>query len=547
MEYMANRKVWFVPRPLRDPQYHKDALAALAKVTNNFSLCWQGNRDLQKEYEKELAKEGWKADHISTSGSGGRTWAAMLRVYNYVYLKPNGCFKLTKVGAALLAGIKVRENVSKQLLTFQIPNPYFMSGAFRPRFEDGFSIRPVRFLLKLVNQEALNYSVSKEEIIFFAMKAKKDSDLVKTTAEIIQYRKADAKAKEEIRIQIADQYDYRERKDKGARVYNEAVGDVATTLMLICKYIGFVEYAYGANGSLATLSVPKENRQPLALFIAKYDDRYPFNARYLISDESFGENNGLDVDSYKAPKAESVATASSSSKLTNKAKKIIEAHPEVDPSNETDVKKLLKTTSEFDDDTICKILESLDLSAQPQLSDVFAKSYLEETDPHEFEVKTAQLLKVFGLTVEYEPDPVLMRGPRIELAVSAGGLHLGLIDCKLYKKKFSLSSSLADYMGTEYIPDYEGFGGMKVEYFGYVTSKGFSGEQNLGKATAAAKLAIPGRAIKGFIIDAKTLLAMADFCVTNQLPDDVRQKIFANLATNAGYRSLSDIAGLITD
>ena len=156
------RKVWFITRPERDPTFHDDALRALQIATDNFSIIWYGNRDAHKRYEAVLVSEGLKRENISNDGSGGRTWAAMLRTFGYVYLNNDGYLVLTKVGQKILNKEKVRENISKQILTLQIPNAYFLDSGFRPKYEEGFQIRPARFLIRLVNQSILNYYVTKE-------------------------------------------------------------------------------------------------------------------------------------------------------------------------------------------------------------------------------------------------------------------------------------------------------------------------------------------------------------------------------------------------
>lgn len=111
---MALRKFWFVTRPLRDPQYHADGLRALQQATDNFTQQWRGNHELQRKYEKCLANAGMKQDNISKAGSGGRTWAAMLKTFSYVYADENGYLKPTKVAKSILNGKKVPENVKKQ-------------------------------------------------------------------------------------------------------------------------------------------------------------------------------------------------------------------------------------------------------------------------------------------------------------------------------------------------------------------------------------------------------------------------------------------------
>src|SRR5699024_9681578 len=139
------RKVWFITRPERDPKFHIDALHSLQVATSNFSVKWHGNREVHKKYEYILASEGLKRQNISDDGSGGRTWTAMLRTFGYLYLNNKGYLVLTKVGKKILESEQVWANISKQILTFQIPNAYFLDSSFKPKYEDGFQIRPARF------------------------------------------------------------------------------------------------------------------------------------------------------------------------------------------------------------------------------------------------------------------------------------------------------------------------------------------------------------------------------------------------------------------
>lgn len=113
---MANlRQLWFVTRPERDPAFHVEALRALDKSLGGFPAKWAGEREAHKNYERVLGEEGYKRNNVSRDGSGGRTWAAMLRTYNYVYLMDD-YLHLTKVGEALINGDQVKENTTKQIL-----------------------------------------------------------------------------------------------------------------------------------------------------------------------------------------------------------------------------------------------------------------------------------------------------------------------------------------------------------------------------------------------------------------------------------------------
>ena len=116
MNTKNTRQIWFITRPERDPAFHIEALEALRSATNNFTLKWKGNRDLHKEYEQELINIGLKRNSISNDGSGGRTWAAMLRTFSYCYLNKEGYLILTKVGEEILKGNNVINNITKQIV-----------------------------------------------------------------------------------------------------------------------------------------------------------------------------------------------------------------------------------------------------------------------------------------------------------------------------------------------------------------------------------------------------------------------------------------------
>jgi len=316
------RKVWFITRPERDPTFHVDALRALKDSTNNFSIKWYGERSAHKNYEQVLASEGLKRENISNDGSGGRTWVAMLRTFGYVYLSQDGLLMLTKVGERILSSVKVRENISKQILTLQIPNAYFLDSGFRPKYEDGFQIRPARFLIRLVNQKSLDYYVTKEEITFFAITAKKDNELLNIIQKIIDYRSASKYEKAKIKESIATQFDHRKRVDWKAREFEAAHGDVAHTFMMICDYTGLVDYVRGD-----ALRLPPEKYKSTSKVINYYEGRYPFNKRYLISLERFAVNAGLDIDSYKASAFGSLPPATNRNKSINKVHRLLSAYP----------------------------------------------------------------------------------------------------------------------------------------------------------------------------------------------------------------------------
>lgn len=533
---MENRKLWFITRPERDPKFHVDALRALQKATNNFTEKWAKNRLAHKRYEQVLAEENIKRPSISNDGSGGRTWAAMLKTFSYVYIDEDGFLRPTKVGEQLLSGSNVRENVKKQILTLQIPNGYYLESGFRPKFETDFQIRPARFLIRLVNQSALSYFLTKEEIVFFALRAKRDTDLIKVTQDIIDYRNATSAEKEKIKEEIAASYEHRSRSDSLARTFAEAHGDVAHTFMLMCDYTGLVDYIRGD-----ALRVPERKQKDTSTVLQDIDTRYPFNKRYLISLERFYEHAGLDIDSYKANPYHNIPPASNTAKSLQKVHQILSGYPMIQSKTQEEISLILQR--EFSEREASKYASLLTKDAFASLNEDFVESYLNETNALLFEDKSAEVLRAIGFEVDLRPSSGT--STQIELAVHLNEGEICLLDTKMYRPKFPLSANLASHMSSEYIPNYQEFKGKKVASFGYIVAEDWSGEKNLQRITDKVKQVLPDTEVQGAIFSAQSLLGFLDYCVDHEIPVDERKRLFSSLFVNKGYRTGSDIINAV--
>ncbi|GGM39434.1 hypothetical protein GCM10011351_27000 [Paraliobacillus quinghaiensis] len=529
------RKVWFITRPERDPKFHVDALRALKIATDDFSIKWYGNREAHKQYESVLINHQLKRENISNDGSGGRTWAAMLRTFGYIYLNQYGYLVLTKVGEKLLNSVKIRENISKQILTLQIPNAYFLDSGFRPKFVDEFQIRPARFLIRLVNQSILDFYITKEEITFFALTAKNDGDVHMVTNKILDFRKASDSKKHEMKKSIAINYDHRQRSDSEARNFAFAHGDVAHTFMLLCDYTGLVDYVRGD-----ALRLPTEKQSATLETINYFDDRYPFNKRYLISLERFAENAGLDVDSYKASTFGSLPPATNKNKSLKKVQRLLSSYPMLKALSIDEITKILE--QELSTNEAKKYAYELYTHTFEFLNEDFVESYLYEENDRTFEDKTGEILRSIGFEVEMRPKP-LGEDVRteIEILVHIDNETICIIDAKNYKEKFTLSANLASHMSSEYIPNYHGYKGKSVKYFGYVTANKYSGERQLEKICDKAAMIDAEIKVFGAIFSAKAILGFLDYCLENGIEEEERVNRFISLFINKGYESVAQI------
>lgn len=528
---MTRRKVWFITRPERDPRFHADAIKALAEATNNFTEKWQGNRDLHKKYEEVLASKGLKRNNISNDGSGGRTWAAMLKTFAYCYPDHNGYLKPTKVGQALIDGIKEYTNVKKQILTLQIPNAYFLEPGFRPKFEDGFHIRPARFLIKLVQRKDLDYYLTKEEITYFALTAKNDNQLDEVAKKILSFRQSDGNNKDQIKQDIAIEYDHRDRNDHAARDYFQAHSDVAHTFMMLCEYTDLVIYERVDAILKAEPSLVKDALKVLNY----YDERYPFNSRYLISLERMAQNNGLDVDSYKASSYGDIKPANNRGKKQVKIDSILNSIPNAHELSEEELLPHFEST--FSPREAKEIVSEIKNNVQElsSIPEAFVEKYLGDLDPTEFEIETLKIFEAIGFEAVYKPN---VDGTLTEIEILLKYKNqCGIIDTKHYPNGFALSQNLANYMASEYIRNYIEYEGKQLTFYGYVTSGKFTGDKKLQSIKElSAKLV--GREIEGIMLTREVLLGFLDYCLENNLSKEERINLFISKINTSSYNTL---------
>jgi hypothetical protein len=530
---LTERKVWFITRPERDPRFHADAIKALAEATENFTIKWLGNREIHKRYEAVLASKGLKRNSVSNDGSGGRTWCALMKTFSYCYIDSEGLVKPTKVALALLNGIKEYENVKKQILTLQIPNAYFMEAGFRPKFESGFHIRPARFLIKLVQRADLNYWLTKEEITYFVLTAQRDSQQDEIVAQIIAYRNADRNEQALMKQEIAVAYDHRARNDKAARDYYQAHSDVAHTFMLLCEYTALVEYRRRE----AVLKTDPTLINEAESVLNYYDNRYPFNARYLISVERMAQNCGLDVDSYKASDFDKVKPASNQGKIQGKIEAVLSGIPNASELSREEL--LTYFIPSFGPRDAKKVIDYIQLNDRDivSISGPFVEKYLGEMTPSEFEKETLKIFQAIGFGVVYQPK-VDGKQTEIEILLTYED-KCGIIDTKHYPNGFTLSQNLANYMASEYIPNYLQYEGRELSFYGYVTSGKLSGEKKLKSVTTLSSKLVD-RQIKGLMMTREVLIGFLDYCVECGLPKNKRVELFLGNIKNKGFSNLQN-------
>lgn len=191
---------------------------------------------------------------------------------------------------------------------------------------------------------------------------------------------------------MANYFDHRKRIDWKARDFEATHEDVAHTFMMICDYTGLVNYVRGD-----ALRLPTDKHESTSETLNYYEDRYPFNKRYLISLERFAENAGLDVDSYKASAFGSLPPATNRGKSIRKVHRLLASYPLIQELTIEEITQIL--VQEFSPNEAKRFAYELHHYTYEALNEDFVESYLLEEDNRVFEDKTGDILKAIGFKV----------------------------------------------------------------------------------------------------------------------------------------------------
>jgi hypothetical protein len=177
---------WWVTRPRR---YLNPIPEAIKIFANYVGEEWLTGSAVQLDFEDELVKAGLKGTggKRDKRGSGARTWAAWLKMWGLWFREhQTRTIQLTLCGDALVKEQNPVPLLTKQVLTFQYPAPYFREG--RATINPDFRIHPYRFILELLLNEEINELTEEElsRIVIFTKTKKEFSSKIK---EILRFRK----------------------------------------------------------------------------------------------------------------------------------------------------------------------------------------------------------------------------------------------------------------------------------------------------------------------------------------------------------------------
>lgn len=536
------KTVWWIARPSRDPLDFVPALNDLQRTTNNFTDQWQGNRLVHERLESNLGKSGSKRDHNSQSGSSGRTWTSWLRDFGFIYFDDKHLV-LTSVGNALISGQNVYENITKQLLCYQLSNPISLE---KKTYSPDVNVHPHRFTLKVCLDSRLNGYLSVQEITLFCLPTLQDSQINQTITNILEFRSGTEEFKQR-QINDFESLDYRRRVDSSSRSFYENCLDITNTLLKHIEYTGLINRTSGRS-SQPGLHLKKDGGK-LQTLINQYDERYPFDYRYLQSEAIFGERYGLDVSRFKSKPVTKNKVASSRSKQKLRVQRLLSKHINL-PYQELDIitKELQKAGfSPTEAHKQALSVQDMQQDQVSQLNSEFINSYLNQKNDRDFEKQTNLIFKELGFSTAFHPKEVNEQpsaGKRdVDILLRMKNDVVALIDSKNYHPSFALSSALSAIMGTEYVPGYEGFEEKHVRYFAYITANKFSGEKNIDDIRHKAEQTDSKfKDLSGTIISAKALLALLNYVQLNSINIQQSEEYITSLFnSNTTYATFAKI------
>ena len=318
---MKKGYIWWITRPTRDLHDLEPAIQAFAKCTRGKK--WKGNRTLHSLFEKNLTA---KTASVGRDGSGGRTWAAWLRMWGLWY--DDSDVKITSAGDILITGNHSYTQISRLIMNFQIPSSYSQHKQFR----DDFKIFPFRFIIELLLDKRICY-LKESEIAFFVINAKKHADYEHTVNQIIKYRELEAKDNILLtkRTQFIQQHMLEHRPNtrtdtpKNLTGYIQYVKDIANTVTNNVRYLQDIEYVKHQS----VICIEKNSVDKMRIMLDKYENEFKFSTLYKYGEKAFVEHFGLRFDRKKSSK-KNTSPNTPRKKIHNR---IISAYDEIRKTN----------------------------------------------------------------------------------------------------------------------------------------------------------------------------------------------------------------------
>ena len=425
------RQTWWLTRPTRDLHDLDVALKSFAGMAKGKK--WRGNKELHRRFELENPAKTSNAGQYGSRGSGGRTWAAWLRMWGMWYDEDD--VKLTDAGELVASPRSpgdVHNQIVHMIMTFQITSAYHDSP--RVRQAPDFRIFPFRFMLRLLLDKKVG-SLNTDEVALFLLSVKSPGEYGAVVSKIAEWRRergeeARKKLKARLIKDHARRYARIRSDSKGTpEGHWETIKHVANTLIMNISYIAELRY----DNRRGTVYVRKEDRKKVAELLAKYDG-VQFSTLYMYSEAVFMRRFGIRYDRRKASRKETRPMTPARKRHERISKAVSELKRAGETAIGSDLVRKIRELTNEPEEAIEKAL-----AENPEIvrdGDEFADHYracAKDGARHaEFEELTRKIFDLMGF--ETRKMKIRKTGggtPEIDgLILSEGTRTSGLLECK---------------------------------------------------------------------------------------------------------------------
>lgn len=166
---------WWLTRPKRRLNSIPEILALISE--EYISKEWEGQRNIQLEFENALEEKGLKkkGDRRDQRAGGARTYMAWLESLGLIF-KQESTHKtyLTLAGESILNGKSPVVILKNQIFKYQFPSA-FSTLSKNSMVDSRFKIRPFRFIFKLLLDEKIGYLTEEEIAKILIVEAENES------------------------------------------------------------------------------------------------------------------------------------------------------------------------------------------------------------------------------------------------------------------------------------------------------------------------------------------------------------------------------------
>jgi len=476
---------WWVTRPKRKLNSIPEVLAAFANISLNQE--WQGQRGTHISFEDALEKAGLKriGERRDQGGSGGRTYASWVASLGLIFTQEStGKIMLTLAGEAIMAGESPALVLKNQILKYQFPSSFSLSRGVR--VSERFKIRPFRFLLRVLNDQRLQYYITQEEIAkVIVVEAENESDQCYEyiVNKIISFRNYGDGCLEK---DFAQKYRPSRGRINYEKPYNHLL-DVANTL------INWIEYTQLAKrdeeNKLVILYEKRGEVQDILShtppFIDRPEEHEYFQRKYGVDPKHSKDTRNLTETKTITPKI----IAEQQIKQSFISESLIRPIGTITPQ----VIGKIAAESGFE----YKIVEDTLLQFYPHgaigsfMTEYFEMAFRGRDDSVEFEKATAEIFSsVFGFESQHIGPIGLTPDVLITSDISQ---YIGIIDNKAYSK-YSITNDHRNRMIHNYIKTYQSDQKYPLAFFSYI-SGGFAPTINQQIISIADETKVNGSAV----------------------------------------------------